>query len=287
MSRPSAGSVDERVNQTLPNMLLIGAQKCGTSWLHWHLGRHPEVFMAPVKDSGHFFWEANRKPGRQQAFRDPFDRMASQHRILGESTTTYFWTRTGSPWDRHPDGAERDVPARIREELGGNVKFLLCLRDPADRALSAFIHYVRAGELDITTPVMEAGSHNGIIDMGFYAVHLAHWYAQFNRAQFLVLNFEQDIRTQPEQTLARVFAFLGVGSMQLPSNVNRAVLPGWRREWRQDRLWVKDDQGRETAISDWQTVDELSRIYRADVAGLADLLGRDFIQPWQTVNSLQ
>jgi len=272
--------------QKQPNFLLIGAQKCGTTWLFQHLRQHPEIFMSPVKDEGHYFWTASREDARQSAYLDQFAPAGDQHRAIGEATTIYFWTRTESAWDFHPAGAEYSVPARIKGELGGKLKILLCLRDPVDRALSAFIHYARAGEIDIDQPILSCGGHNGIIEMGFYARHLAAWQEHFNLQQFLILNFEQDIRVRPEQTLHRVFDFLGIEPDHTPRNARKSVFPGLSRTWRDQSLFVTDAQGTEHRIADLQTVGELQNIYRADVDDLGRILGHGFLKVWRTVNSI-
>lgn len=243
--------------------------------------------MAPEKDSGHFFWSATRSPDAEAKYDRQFVAVNEQHIIFGEASTSYFWTRAGTRWGVYPDCAEENIPQRIRERLGSNLKLLLCLRDPVDRALSAFIHYLRTGEINLRTPFMQAAAGNGIIDIGFYAAHLAAWLNEFGREQFLILNFRADVIGRPRTTLRKVFEFLDVDPGLTPDHAGNPINPGWQRAWRNEQLWITDAQGFESMIADVQTVLDLADIFRADVAELDRMLGYHFSKPWATVNFRQ
>jgi hypothetical protein len=269
-----------------PDFLLIGAQKCGTSWLFRQLLQHPECYLSPEKEGGYFFWSSTRNEADRDVFRREYETAGRRHRVSGEATSIYFWTRTGSVWDEHPDGSETSVPARVREELGGDVRILLSLRDPVERALSAFVHYLRSGELEFGQGLFDAGTHNGIIHMGFYARHLAHWLEYFEPERFLILNFEEHIVARPQQTLARIFRFLRIDDTFMPGNPGGVVFPGLRRRWRDHTLMATDPEGVDQPIADRSVVSELQDMYRADVESLDRMLGRDFSRSWVTLHAV-
>jgi hypothetical protein len=92
----------------MPNFLIIGAQKCGTSWLHTHLSAHPEVFLPAQKDLEFFSYAPHLHTpgigGYLEHFRD-----TGTARAIGEATASYFWSHSDSPWCDMPEGFHRDV----------------------------------------------------------------------------------------------------------------------------------------------------------------------------------
>jgi hypothetical protein len=275
------------VAERKPDFLIIGAQKCATTWIHQNLREHPEIFLLQEKDLGHFFWTANREKTRTRNYLNLFNSINFRQHRLGEATSIYFWTKTGGIWDRHPQGSEKDIPKRIREELGNNIKLLLCLRDPVDRALSAFIHYAKHQEIGFDQDFFDCAWYNGIIDIGFYAQHLENWLGYFDLDQFLILNFEKDILGGPAKSLQQIFAFLGVATGFQSRLQSLKIFPGLPRVWRGQELFVTDVNGVQHRIANVQTIRELRDIYQADVAQLDRILGRNFSAPWQTVHSTQ
>ena len=270
-----------------PNFLIIGAQKCGTTWIHRNLREHPEIFLLGEKDRGHFFWTATREDRQFSDYQRGFSPVTTQHHAEGEATTTDFWTKTGGVWDRHPQGSEDNVPKRIRDELGSDLRMVLCLRDPVDRALSAYIHYAKHGEISFDQALFDCGWHNGIIDMGFYGQHLTNWLDYFDLSQFLILGFERSVVTGSAQALSRIFSFLGVEPGFQSRLTHRKVFSGLPRVWRGQDLYVTDVSGVQHQIADLQIIRDLRNIYQADVAELDRILGQDFSAPWRTVHSTQ
>jgi len=102
------------------------------------------------------------------------------------------------------------ILAPARDLIGPDLRLILSLRDPAQRALSAWGHYLAHGELEPRLPFREAARYGGIIDMGFYGRHLERWLQHFPLQQFLVLSLERDIQRDPRGTLERCETFLGV-----------------------------------------------------------------------------
>lgn len=270
----------------LPQFLVIGAQKAGTSWLHHNLRRHPGVFMPAAKDQGYFCWCEGPQVLSLEQYRQFFEaRTASQ--VAGEATAAYFWTDSGSQWGSKPDGYCADVPKRVRDTLGKDIRLVLSLRDPAERAVSAYLHHLAFGDLDPGISLLDAGAFIGLIDIGFYAAHLRNWLRYFPRDQLQVLDFEQDIVQRPDVTLQRVFDFLGVDSTVKISGVQRPVFEGRERIWLEDEVWVPLSQYPAAPASerrqidgdsycrrvDRSTMDRLRDIYAEDQDQLKKLLG--------------
>lgn len=188
-----------------PNFLIIGAQKCGTTWLSVMLREHPEV-AAPKKEL-HFFnykfdlgadWYHKQFPDIKGSYR------------IGEFTPNYFWTSDDPSGDSPPNSHFR-VPERVKQYYP-DMKLILILRDPVARAVSAYYHHIRDRSLSPLTPLYSARCHRGILSMGFYDVHLSNWLKHFSRDQILILFFENDIVANKNDTLRRVCSFLDIST---------------------------------------------------------------------------
>lgn len=269
----------------LPEFLVIGAQKAGTSWLHHNLRQHPGIFMPVAKDQAYFCWSEGPQAIGLEEYEEQFEG-CRDGQLAGEATAAYFWTHSGSPWDVKPEGYCPDVPKRVRDTLGGDTRLLLSLRDPVDRAVSAYLHHIAFGDLDPSVSLLDAGDFIGLLDIGFYAAHLRNWLAYFARESLLVLDFERDIVAQPHETLRRAFDFLGVDAAWRGADAAVPVFEGRERLWREDEVWVpaadypdslagelRQIDGREyRCLVGRDTVVRLREIYAQDQAELQGLL---------------
>lgn len=176
----------------LPNFLVIGAEKAATTWLARCLAEHPSVYMAREKEL--FFFSAR------------FDRglgwYASQFRgwsgepVVGEATPVYL--------------SHSQAPDRIRSTLG-NVKLVVSLRHPVDRAYSAYWHNLRHGRFarDSDFRMSFVADEWEIRSRGEYARHLTRYLEQFPRERLLVLVYDE-IQDDPSRELRRCLEFLGL-----------------------------------------------------------------------------
>jgi hypothetical protein len=114
----------------LPNLVIIGGLKCGTTSLHHYLGLHPEVQMSRPKELNFFVAELNWDLGLDW-YASRFD---DRFQVRGESSPHY----TNLP-------RFQGVAARIREHLGPDVKLIYMVRDPVKRVLSHWVHATGAG----------------------------------------------------------------------------------------------------------------------------------------------
>ena len=268
-----------------PGFLIIGAQKCGTTWLHRHLSRHPELWLPRGKELEFFSYERHLEdpgfPAYQAAFEPAGDRLA------GEATASYFWTHEQSFWCHQPRGFQRDIPGTVRACLGPELRLIVLLRDPVERALSAWAHYVIHGELDATLPFAEAARHGGIVDMGFYGRHFAAWRKAFDTSRFLVLGLEQDVIAQPETALERTLAFLGCDT-RIPDaslkTLSAPAFPGLRRVREGDgsvNIPLPDGGALRASARD---LEQLVEAYRPDLEQLQSLLRESTVaQDWASL----
>ena len=119
-----------RTEGALPNLIIIGGLKCGTTSLHHYLSLHPEIAMSRPKELNFFVAELNWPLGRDW-YAAHFDPKAP---VRGESSPHY----TNSP-------AFAGVADRMRDILGEAVRLIYVVRDPIDRMLSHYLHNVGGG----------------------------------------------------------------------------------------------------------------------------------------------
>ena len=191
-----------------PNFLICGAPRCGTTFLAKNLAAHSDVYMVNG-DSGegggdlHFF-DVSREEGSHN-FEKGLGWYASQfhgvtsEKAVGEKTADYL--------------SDFEAPYLIKNSLG-EVKIVLVLRDPVQRAVSHFWHsrhrVSKARTIDefLDSP---GGMESNIIGDGFYWQHISHFLSVFDCSQILVLINER-LQASPEEELAKVCDFLGIRS---------------------------------------------------------------------------
>jgi hypothetical protein len=201
----------------LPDFLIIGAQKSGTTWLADQMSFHPKVFMAP--DEIHFFDKAQNFSRGIEWYSRHFEN-AAPGQMTAEKTPDYLWA--------NGDGAEGhlpDVHLKLYQTLPG-ARLIAVLRNPVERALSALTHLVRTRRIappHNVDDLLLGKKHNlirghGVIGKGFYYRQLTAYARLFNRSQLLVLIFEDDIASAPEEGLRRTCSFLGIHSIEPQSS---------------------------------------------------------------------
>ena len=178
----------------LPNLIVIGGLKCGTTSLHHYLNLHPQVAMSRPKELNFFVAELNWELGAEW-YASHFDRDAP---VRGETSPHY----TNLP--RFPGVAER-----MHEVLGGQARIIYMVRDPLERMLSHYLHNVGGGYE--TRPIADALSDpdSAYVARSRYAMQLEPYLRAFDRSHVLVVANE-DLAAKREATMRRVFAFCGV-----------------------------------------------------------------------------
>ncbi len=184
----------------LPNFLIIGSQKAGTTSLYRILKQHPQIFMADKKEINFFFKDDEYARG-SQAYSKHFTDSANQL-ARGEASPGYIC---------HPD-----APARIHALLP-DVKLILTVRDPIKRAISQYWDNRRhlneshtfAQAIDLYLSDEYHPDTIGYFSRGVYMRYIHNYLEYFPRENLLVLPFEEMIAGS-ENFYKRIFAFLGV-----------------------------------------------------------------------------
>jgi hypothetical protein len=276
---------------TAPTFLVIGAQKCGTTWLAEVLRDHPDVFVVPEKEL--HYYDDHTRHTRGLDWYLPHFAAGAGATAIGEATPNYLWTRA-TPHERARHHVSTDIPEKVHADFP-DLKLLVCLRDPVDRAVSAYHHSIHARYVAPSTRILDAAPTFGIESAGRYAASLRDWFACWPRDRFHVLVYEDDIRTDAKRaTVDAVCAFLGVGALDDDAALEGVynARPG-SSYLRLHHRWPLVARTLRRAVPAFERLDrhpitvtdaertELRRRFVDDVLDLEELLGRD-LSSWAT-----
>ena len=179
---------------TLPNLVIIGSAKCGTTSLHAYLDEHPDVSMSSIKEV-QFFQDPNGTEWLDH-YKSLFD---SRAKVTGEASPLY--TRLPIP----------GIPQRMAA-LVPDAKLIYMVRDPIERAISWYIEERQHDAERRTIGEVfadPADPANTFVYGCRYADRLAEFTAVYDMSQVLVVDLD-DLQGRPVETMNRVFTFLGV-----------------------------------------------------------------------------
>jgi len=290
----------------LPNFIVIGAGRSGTTSLHYYLAQHPDVFLCAEKSPNFFVshetlppWEgpALRAMARHwvrsaEDYRALF-RDAGGRRAVGEASPVYLQSRS--------------APARIRA-LCPDVRLVAILREPVDRAYAHFMGRRRDGlerrasfedvvrdELAVGLPDDVSFGH--YLGCGRYHHFLRGYFDAFPRERLKVYLYD-DLVKDASALVADLFAFLGVDASFRPDMSRRYGRTGVPAGAVARALWT-GSVGVRTALRPWlpRAVRDLAApfvmrrlerpsldpalrarlvdVFRDDIGRLEELIGRD------------
>jgi hypothetical protein len=182
-----------RRSGALPNLIVIGGLKCGTTSVHHYLSLHPQVSMSRPKELNFFIAEMNWELGTEW-YASHFDRDAS---VRGESSPHY----TNLP-------RFQGVAGRMRSVLA-DARLVYMVRDPIDRMLSHYLHN-RGGGYD-RRPLEQAlaDPDTAYVTRGLYAMQLRPYLEEFGADRITILSREE-LRRDRAGTMRRLFELLGI-----------------------------------------------------------------------------
>lgn len=202
----------------LPNFLIVGGEKCGTTALYGYLVQHSDVFIPEVKECRYFSDMGN-------AVLNPFngDDFAKKGivyipKTLDEYSSLFDSSTQPLRGDASPDYlyfAERSVP-NIINTLGADAKIIIMLRDPIQRAFSNYLHHVRENltslSFDEYLVIEDKFDQNAtwwgfyIKRVGLYAKSVRLFIEKFPQTKVV---FFDDFVSAPQHVTQEVLQFLG------------------------------------------------------------------------------
>ena len=282
---------------TLPNLLIVGAAKSGTTSLHNYLNQHPDVFMSKHKEP-HFL--INNEIGSKripnginnlQEYSNLFLDGAS-HKYRGESSAMYL---------QFPEITLKNIDRYLDKD----VKIVIMLRNPIERAFSGYQH-VKRFNIDENLDFLEAlekceeryFKNNNItpasryIHIGMYYNFVRKFKLKFNDNVYVILY--SDFINNTHKELSKLFCFLDIKDIKL--DVNKQYMVGgwkWRSKFlrkifmgkyifkkfipfkRYIRIALKSFVTAPTKEMDDGIRDKLKEIYKDDIQKLSEFLNID------------
>lgn len=295
---------------TLPNFLIVGAAKSGTTAIHTYLQQHPQVYMTPEKETNFFAFEGEflnfQGPGDEainhfsitdlSTYQAEFKEVTKQ-KAIGEACPLYLYSEK--------------APKKINFYLP-NVRIIVILRNPIDRAYANFLHLVRddrepckdfAEALEAEKKRIEANWEWfwHYIQLGYYGAQLQRYYTIFDRSQIAVYLYE-DLCQQPLDLLRNIFSFLDIDDLFLPDLTIRPNKSGMPKNLLFHQFLTKPNpiktllkplfpakirqkiqhQNLVTPTISPETRAHLIHLYREDILKCQDLIDRD-LSAWLLV----
>ena len=219
-----------------PTFLVVGAAKCGSTSLYHYLRQHPEVYMSPLKEPNHFstdidpanfseeyklheksknldlqkYLNSNLSTEEWEAYiHDRKDylklfRFAKGRKAIGEISNSYLFSKTAA------ENIHREFP---------DMKIVMILRQPAERAYSHYLANLRDGktvlhfreevEKDDAKPLHGWGISHGYYEFGLYYEQVKRYLEIFPPAQIKII-FSEQLKSDNREVMTDLFRFIGV-----------------------------------------------------------------------------
>ena len=194
---------------SLPNFMCLGAAKSGTTTLYDILRQHPDIYIPRFKEPHFFDIPENYKNGIEW-YKTNYFRNANK-RIIADFTPSYFF--------------EKESPKRIFKNLGKDMKFVVILRNPVDRAYSHYLHSKRDEYESLSfnnalenenVRLLKYQDKNdylsylrkSYVHQGLYAEMLQRYLVYYSLENFLFIDFEEEFLNNRKNTINTILAFL-------------------------------------------------------------------------------
>ena len=201
---------------SLPNFMCLGAAKSGTTTLYDILGQHPDIYIPSFKEPHFFDIPENFDNGLLWYEKTYFKKTSSK--IIADFTPSYFF--------------DKNAPKRIFESLGTDMKFLVIIRNPVDRAYSHYLHskrdhheteyFEKSLKLEVSrlkhyedrSDYLSYLRHS-YVHQGLYSQMLERYLQYFSLDNFLFISFEDEFLQKRDLTIKKILQFLEIDSSVL------------------------------------------------------------------------
>lgn len=293
----------------LPNFLIVGAAKSGTSSLHNYLNQHPEIFMPTYNDNGikvkePRFLISNLVKSRLHSGIWTFDeykelfKEAADYKAVGEATVLYLYYY-------------EEAIKNIKKYLSEDIKIIMILRNPIERAFSAYNFLKQRGlkeKLSFQEALKEEEyrlNNNPTMTpmvmykaMGLYYQMVEEYMRNFSNVHVIIYD---DFKESPSSVISEILFFLGIAS-EADIDITRQYNVGgriWKNRWIKNiflkeniikrvlkniiPIFIKDKiipiakflLTKKSVPMDLETKKELVDFFKSDIEKLSVLLNRD------------
>jgi hypothetical protein len=194
----------------LPNLLIPGYHKAGTTTLFAELSRHPDIFPSLVKEPFYFrpFINGKALPPIEDYQRNFAAAMDEQY--LMEASPTYIYGG--------------GIAAKKIQETLGDIKIVVSLRNPVDQLFSLYKHHLRFAKIDANESFLTFVQNKEDFDRQYYDLHLQDWFEIFGNNMKCV--FFESLIQSPEKVIADIINWLGLDPMEFEGEALSNTNPG-------------------------------------------------------------
>lgn len=191
-----------------PNFFCLGASKSGTTSIYKVLNSHPEIFVSNFKEPHFFDSDSNFRKGLDW-YLSSFYKNVKNEKIISDFTPTYLYNK--------------DAPSRIKNTFGSDLKFMIILRDPVDRAYSHYLHTKRDGmekksflesleeeKIRLVESDFLSNLHYSYIAQSKYFEMISRYFNLFPESSFKIYIFEEDFNNNDVLFFKDLFKFLNL-----------------------------------------------------------------------------
>ncbi len=175
----------------VPDFIIIGTMKAGTTSLHYYLDQHPSIAMPREKELN--FFTHNWSLGTTW-YLSQFD---AGTELCGECSPSY------TTYPRHPDSSENMV------SIAPDARLIYVVRDPLERIKSHHVHWYSMGYALTFDDELAKMERSRYVQVSCYFMQLSRYLRYYPLSRILVIN-QEDLLNRRRETLHRVFRFLGV-----------------------------------------------------------------------------
>jgi len=272
----------------LPNFIVIGPGKSGTTWIYNLLKNHPQICVSSAKET--LFFEDFYHKGLD--WYSKFFKNCKNKVAIGEVSNTYIFS---------------SLAAKRIWEFNPKIKLISCLRNPIDRAFSHYLFLLRNAEVNGTFEGVLV-KRKDLLDRGMYSKHLSKYLKYFPKEQILILLYD-DLKYDPKRFAKKIYNFLNVDDGYYPENSDKKILaaskprikllakltkkgaqltrrigyPNIVTKFKTSllpNLLYKQYSKNNYPVLDPHTREKLKEYFYDDIKKTSDIIGRDLIKIW-------
>jgi hypothetical protein len=207
--------------EAMPDFLVIGAGKSGTTSIDKYLDQHPQIFVPRSKEPNFFGYENMTEanfagdPDELVHFRSSVTRLDDYIRIFRDARPGQLKGETSNTYMYH-----RQAPYRIKHYIP-DVKLIAVLRQPAARLYSRYLHLARENRVpsENFSDCLDRNSvwwkRNDLVKEGFYYKNLVTYFELFPKKNIRVYLYEE-LQSDPDGVMRNIYGFLGVDPHFIP-----------------------------------------------------------------------
>ncbi len=218
----AAARESEPVKSRLPDFLVVGAMKAGTTTLFRDLHLHPQLYLPEDKEPESLCDDGIMTSGGRRDYSRLFGHVAADQ-LCGEASTAYT---------KLPDFT--GVAPRAKKVLGHRLKVIYIVREPISRIVSHHYHEYALGMVEADINEVVRREHR-FVNYSKYAMQISRWIECFGREQVGIWRFEDYVYDRIV-TVREICAFLGVGPERARVREGRALNAGSAKR-ASNRFW--------------------------------------------------